>query len=88
MRVISTLVVAFVFFLLFLVIELKLAVEPVLTPFLLKQKIPVFVGISNFLVGFCNFSVMYFFPTWFQTVMLTSDSISGECNGRTYAHQP
>jgi len=49
----------------------------VLTPFLLKQKIPVLVGASNFLVGFCNFSVMYFFPTWFQTVMLTSDSIAG-----------
>jgi hypothetical protein len=76
-RVVSTLVAAFGFFLLFLVIELKLAVEPVLTPFLLKQKIPVLVGVSNFLVAFCNFSVMYFFPTWFQTVMLTSASIAG-----------
>jgi hypothetical protein len=77
-RVISTLAAAFVFFLLFLVIELKLAVEPVLAPFLLKQKIPVLVGISNFLVAFCDFSVMYFFPMWFQTVMVSSASIAGE----------
>ena len=74
------------FFLLFLVIELKFAIEPVLTPFLLKQKVPVLVGASNFLVGFGNFSVTYFLPTWFQTVMLTPASIAGECNGRTYAH--
>lgn len=78
MRVISTLVVAVVFFLLFLIVELKLAVEPVLAPFLLKQKIPVLVGASNFLVAFCNFSIMYFFPMWFQTVMLSSASIAGE----------
>ncbi|KAF9646609.1 MFS general substrate transporter [Thelephora ganbajun] len=76
-RVISTLVVAIVFFLLFIVVELKLAVEPVLAPFLLKQKIPVLVGISNFLVAFCNFSIIYFFPMWFQTVMLSSASIAG-----------
>lgn len=78
MRVISTPVAAVVFFLVFLVVELKLAVEPVLAPFLLKQKIPVLVGVSNFLVAFCNFSVMYFFPMWFQTVMLSSASTAGE----------
>ena len=53
--------------------------EPVLAPFLLKQKIPVLVGISNFLVATCNFTVMYNFPTWFQTVMLTSASEAGAC---------
>lgn len=77
-RVISTLVAAIVFFLLFLVVELKLAIEPVLAPFLLKQRIPVLVGISNFLVAFCNFSIIYFFPMWFQTVMLSSASTAGE----------
>lgn len=66
------------FLLLFIIVELKVAIEPVLAPFLLKQKIPVLVGISNFLVAFCNFSIMYFFPMWFQTVMLTSASIAGE----------
>jgi len=83
-RVISTLVAAVVFFLAFLVVELKLAVEPMLAPFLLKQKIPVLVGISNLLVAFCNFSIMYFFPMWFQTVMLSSASTAGEHNGMVY----
>lgn len=66
-----------VFFVLFVWIELKIAPEPVLAPFLLKQKIPVLVGISNFLVATCNFSVMYNFPTWFQTVLLTNASEAG-----------
>ncbi|KAF9228964.1 vacuolar amino acid permease [Gyrodon lividus] len=61
----------------FVLVELLIAPEPVLAPFLLKQKVPVLVGISNFLVGLCNFSVMYFFPMWFQTVALTSASIAG-----------
>lgn len=65
------------FFLIFLVIELNLAVEPMLAPFLLKQKIPVLVGISNFLVAICNFTVVFFYPVWFQTVMLSSASIAG-----------
>ena len=73
-----SLVVAIGFFLLFLVVELKLAIEPVLTPYLLRQRIPVLVGISNSLVAFCNFSIMYFFPMWFQTVMLSSASVAGE----------
>lgn len=48
-----------------------------MAPYLLKQKIPVLVGASNFLVANCNFAVMYFFPLWFQTVRLTSASIAG-----------
>ncbi|KAF9792644.1 major facilitator superfamily domain-containing protein [Thelephora terrestris] len=76
-RVISTLGVTILFFLLFIIVELKFAIEPVLAPFLLKQKIPALIGVSNFLVSFCNFSVMYFFPVWFQTVMLTSAFIAG-----------
>lgn len=61
----------------FVYVELYVAPEPVLAPFLLRQKIPVLVGISNFLVATCNFTVMYNFPTWFQTVMLTSASEAG-----------
>ena len=60
-------------------VELYVAPEPVLAPFLLQQKIPVLVGVSNFLVATCNFTVMYNFPTWFQTVMLTSASEAGAC---------
>ena len=69
-----------IFTIAFLWIELKVAPEPVLAPFLLKQKIPVLVGISNFLVATCNFAVMYNFPTWFQTVLLTSASEAGRCS--------
>ena len=72
---------AITFFLLFLLVELKLATEPVLVPSLLKQKIPVLVGVNNFLVAICNFSILYFFPMWFQTVMLTSASTAGEYQG-------
>ncbi|KAI0028997.1 vacuolar amino acid permease [Vararia minispora EC-137] len=75
--VIVPLVVAGVLFLTFVVWELYIAAEPMLAPFLLKQKIPVVVGISNFLVAHCNFAVTYFFPMWFQTVMLTSASEAG-----------
>lgn len=71
------LVFAIAFALLFVIVELYLAPEPVLAPFLLRQKIPVLVGISNFLVATCNFTVMYNFPTWFQTVLLTSASEAG-----------
>ena len=67
-------------FVLFVYVELYVAPEPVLAPFLLKEKIPVLVGISNFLVATCNFTVMYNFPTWFQTVMLTSASEAGKCD--------
>ncbi|KZT74098.1 MFS general substrate transporter [Daedalea quercina L-15889] len=70
-------ILAGIFAIAFVVFELRVAVEPVLAPTLLKQKIPVLVGISNFLVATCNFMVMYNFPTWFQTVLLTSASEAG-----------
>ncbi|KAI0684014.1 vacuolar amino acid permease, partial [Cytidiella melzeri] len=73
----APLAIAIVFAIAFVLVELYLAPEPVLAPFLLQQRIPVLVGISNFLVATCNFSVMYNFPTWFQTVMLTSSSEAG-----------
>ena len=60
-------------------VELRLAPEPILAPFLLRERIPVLVGVSNFCVATCNFTVMYNFPTWFQTVLLTSASEAGMC---------
>ncbi|KAF8842637.1 MFS general substrate transporter [Paxillus ammoniavirescens] len=75
--VIVSLAVSGVFFIAFVLMELLVAPEPVLAPYLLKQKVPVLVGISNYLVALCNFAVMYFFPMWFQTVALTSASIAG-----------
>ncbi|KAJ6630409.1 major facilitator superfamily domain-containing protein [Mycena sp. CBHHK59/15] len=75
--VITPLVLAIVFFFSFLFVEIFVALEPVMAPFMLRQKIPVLVSASNFLVGMCNFSVTYFFPMWFQTVTLQSASTAG-----------
>ncbi|TFK35458.1 vacuolar amino acid permease [Crucibulum laeve] len=75
--VIASLVLSVVFSMAFVVVEIFFAPEPVLAPFLLKQKIPVLVGMSNFLVAMCNFSIMYFFPMWFQTVVLTNAATAG-----------
>ncbi|KIM80081.1 hypothetical protein PILCRDRAFT_98046 [Piloderma croceum F 1598] len=75
--VIVPLVLAGLFAIAFVLVELFLAPEPVLAPFLLKQKIPVLIGLSNYLVALCNFTVMYFFPMWFQTVALTSAATAG-----------
>ncbi|KIJ62352.1 hypothetical protein HYDPIDRAFT_176642 [Hydnomerulius pinastri MD-312] len=76
-RVIVPLVLAVVSLILFLVIELYVAVEPILAPSLLKQKVPVLVGLNNYFASLCNFSVMYFIPMWFQTVPLDSAAIAG-----------
>ncbi|KAK7036049.1 vacuolar amino acid permease [Favolaschia claudopus] len=76
-RVITPLILAIIFFLGFLGVELFVAKEPVLAPGMLQQKVPVLVSASNFLVGACNFSVTYFFPMWFQVVTLQSASTAG-----------
>ncbi|KAJ7729775.1 vacuolar amino acid permease [Mycena metata] len=76
-RVIVPLVLGIVFFVLFLVVEIYVAPEPVMAPFLLQQRIPVLISASNFLVSACNFSVTYFFPMWFQVVTLESASTAG-----------
>ncbi|KAG7453193.1 MFS general substrate transporter [Guyanagaster necrorhizus] len=75
--VLIPLILSITFFIAFIFVELRVAREPVLAPFLLKQRIPVLVGCSNFLVALCNFSVTFFFPMWFQTVLLTSASVAG-----------
>lgn len=71
------LALACIFSVVFILVELLVTSEPIMAPFLLKQKVPVLVGANNFLVSLCNFSVMYFFPMWFQTVALTSASTAG-----------
>ena len=80
------LISAIVFALLFIYVELKVAPEPILAPFLLKEKIPMLVGISNFLVATCNFTIMYNFPTWFQTVLLTSASEAGASSSAEFSY--
>ncbi|KAJ6523477.1 major facilitator superfamily domain-containing protein [Mycena vulgaris] len=76
-RVIAPLVLAIVFFVSFVGVEIFVASEPVMAPSMLRQKIPVLVSTSNFLVAACNFSVTYFFPMWFQVVTLQSASTAG-----------
>jgi hypothetical protein len=73
----TTLTLSLFCLILFLLVEIFVAVEPVLPPFLLTQKVPILVGASNALVAVCNLSVTYFFPVWFQTVMLSSASTAG-----------
>ena len=75
--VIISITLACILAILFFIVEIFFAPEPVLAPSLLKQKIPLLVGVSNILVSMCNFSIMYFFPMWFQTVMLTNASTAG-----------
>ncbi|KAI6111388.1 major facilitator superfamily domain-containing protein [Pisolithus sp. B1] len=75
--VVASFVLGIAFMVAFILVELCVSPEPVLAPILLRQKVPVIIGVSNFLVAMCNFSVMYFFPMWFQTVALTSTSTAG-----------
>jgi len=75
--VITPLVLAYVLFVAFIVIEFNYAAEPVLPPTLLRQKVPMLVGTASFMVSMCNYAIMYNLPTWFQTVMLTSASEAG-----------
>ncbi|EIN07892.1 vacuolar amino acid permease [Punctularia strigosozonata HHB-11173 SS5] len=75
--VIVPLVLGFVLALLFVYIELRWAVEPVMAPWLLRHKITMLVSASNFLVANCNFAIQFFFPMWFQTVLLRSASNAG-----------
>ena len=77
LAVIISITLACILAILFLIVEFFFAPEPVLSPSLLKQKIPLLVGASNILVPMCNFSIMYFFPMWFQTVILTNASTAG-----------
>ncbi|KAF7314933.1 Vacuolar amino acid permease [Mycena indigotica] len=76
-RVIIPLSLAIAFFIAFLIVEIFVAPEPVMAPSMLRQKVPVLVSASNFLVAACNFSVTYFFPMWFQVVTLQSASTAG-----------
>ncbi|KAJ6567003.1 vacuolar amino acid permease [Mycena capillaripes] len=75
--VITPLILTFVFILLFFLVESFVASDPVLAPTMMRQKVPLLIGASNFLVATCNFSVNYFFPMWFQVVTLESASTAG-----------
>ncbi|KAJ7819047.1 hypothetical protein B0H14DRAFT_3738178 [Mycena olivaceomarginata] len=54
-----------IFSVLFVIVEVFVASDPVLSPTMMRQKVPLLVGASNFLSATCNFSITYFFPMWF-----------------------
>lgn len=70
-----------VFFILFVVAEVYVSPEPVLAPGLFKHREAIVISASNFFVPICNYAVMYFLPTWFQTVKLDKASVAGTCYG-------
>ncbi|KAJ7612093.1 vacuolar amino acid permease [Roridomyces roridus] len=76
-RVLISLASSLVSALLFMLVEAFVASDPILTPSMLRQKVPVLVAISNLLVATCNFCVNYFFPVWFQVVMMQSAAVAG-----------
>jgi hypothetical protein len=82
-----SLLLSFTCLVLFFLIELFVAIEPVLPSFLLTQKVPILVGASNALVAVCNLSVTYYFPMWFQTVMLSSASTAGTSAVSQFMHK-
>lgn len=61
----------------FVVIELYIAPEPIMPPFLLRQRIPILVSANNVLVAICNFTVSFFYPLWFETVKLDTAASAG-----------
>ncbi|KAF7314932.1 Vacuolar amino acid permease [Mycena indigotica] len=75
--VLVPLLVSVTFMVVFVLVELYVAVQPVMPMFLLQQKIPVLVGASNFFANACIFSITYFFPLWFQVVKFQSASTAG-----------
>ncbi|KAF7342299.1 Vacuolar amino acid permease [Mycena venus] len=76
-QVIVPFILAIVFFVAFLGVEIYVAPEPVMAPAMLRQKIPLLVSASNFFVSMCSFSVTYFFPMWFQVVTMESAATAG-----------
>jgi len=75
--VIGSVIMTVVFFGAFVFVELVIAAEPVLAPSLLRQRVPVLVGMSNMAVSMTNFGVQYYLPMWFETVQRTSVSVAG-----------
>jgi len=76
-RVVGTIALSATAFITFIVLELWVVPAPVLAPFLLRQKVPVLVSVSNMLIAYCNFAIMYHVPIFFELVFLTSSTEAG-----------
>ncbi|KAG9310523.1 major facilitator superfamily domain-containing protein [Chiua virens] len=77
LRVVILLILSLLSFGVLLVVEFCIAREPILPPCLLREKVAVWVSLSNFFLSACNYSVTFFVPLWFQTVSLDSAAIAG-----------
>ncbi|KIR24735.1 multidrug resistance protein fnx1 [Cryptococcus deuterogattii 99/473] len=66
-----------VFFVLFLLVELKWAAEPVMPFELLVSRTPVAVAINNFVLSVVNFAILYSVPLYFTAVRQMSASSAG-----------
>lgn len=62
---------------LFLAVELKFAVMPILPVELLTQRTPVAVAINNLSISILSFGVMYTVPLYFTAVRLMTPSVAG-----------
>jgi hypothetical protein len=62
---------------LFLTVELKYAVMPILPVELLTQRTPVAVAINNLAISILSFGVMYSVPLYFTAVRLMTASVAG-----------
>ncbi|KZO95661.1 MFS general substrate transporter [Calocera viscosa TUFC12733] len=76
-EVIATLSLALAFAAIFVLTQLYVSPEPVLSRKLLRMRTPMIVGANNFLVAVCNFGVTFYFPVWFETVALKSAAEAG-----------
>jgi len=66
-----------VFTVVFVLVEIFVAKEPVLPMQLMTQRNSIFVAISNFTLSFVSFSVLYFYPYIFNIVKQQSASDAG-----------
>ncbi|KZT32605.1 MFS general substrate transporter [Sistotremastrum suecicum HHB10207 ss-3] len=68
---------------LFFVNEIYWANEPIMTPFLLTMRIPLLVGLANFLYALAAFQMFFYIPVWFEIVRGHTSSEAGERSFRT-----
>ncbi|KAF8917008.1 major facilitator superfamily domain-containing protein [Mucidula mucida] len=76
-HVLGFLIASAVAVILFCIVELKWAVEPVMPLSMLKQRTPAFVALNNFLIAVLSFSTLYNVPLYFTAARLRSSGNAG-----------
>lgn len=77
LRVYAPLSLSFVFTIIFVLVEGYYAVEPVMPLRLLAMRNGIFVSGINFTLSMVSFSVLYFYPMFFEIVKGQSASLAG-----------